>query len=55
MKDNLVVIVKFLVFIVCIAMIVIGVRSIGRLDLGIMLLGLAGLMGLLYDYNRKFI
>lgn len=54
MKINGLVLVKIVVFIVCLALIIIGQRTTGRLELGIMLLGLAGLLGLLYDYNRKF-
>lgn len=41
-------------FVVCIALVVIGQRNVGLPGTLIMLLGLAGLIGLLYAYNRKY-
>lgn len=41
-------------FIVCIALVVVGQRNIGVQGTLIMILGLAGLIGLLYAYNRKY-
>jgi hypothetical protein len=54
MKTNGLVIIKMAVFIICIALIIIGQKTAGKLEFGMMLLGLAGLLGLLYDYNRKY-
>lgn len=42
------------IFIVCMALIICGQRNIGPAGLLIMLIGLAGLLVLLYLYNRKF-
>ncbi|MEH7306108.1 DUF6903 family protein [Neobacillus drentensis] len=55
MKANIIVVIKIAVFIICLALIIIGQKTAGKLELGIMLIGLAGLLGLLYDYNRKYI
>lgn len=41
-------------FIVCIALVVIGQRNVGLNGLGMELLGLAGLLFLLWLYNRKY-
>lgn len=43
-----------LIFVVCMALIVYGQRNIGPAGLLIMLIGLAGLLILLYLYNKKF-
>lgn len=43
-----------IVFIVCIVLVVIGQRNIGLGGLGMELLGLAGLLALLWMYNRKY-
>ena len=42
------------VFIVGVALVVIGQRMIGLVGLSIMLVGLAGILLLLYLYNRKY-
>jgi len=55
MKANGLILIKIVVFIICLALIIIGQKTAGKLDLAIMLIGLAGLLGLLYDYNRKYI
>ena len=55
MKSSLVVILKLVVFISCLSLIIIGQKTVGKLELGMMLLGLAGLLGLLYNYNRKYV
>ncbi len=43
-----------LVFIVSMALIIAGQRSIGPTGLLIMIIGLAGILALLYLYNKKF-
>ncbi|WP_342433125.1 hypothetical protein [Neobacillus sp. FSL H8-0543] len=53
-RNALNIIIKLVLAIVCLAVIIIAKETISRLNLGLMLLGLAGLLGLLYDYNRKF-
>ncbi|WP_187373135.1 DUF6903 family protein [Bacillus rubiinfantis] len=55
MKGKILVIIKVVVFILCLALIVIGQKTVGKLELGLMLIGLGGLLALLYDYNRKFV
>ena len=41
-------------FIVCVALVIMGQKNVGVQGLMVMLLGLAGLLFLLYRYNRKF-
>jgi len=55
MKENLLIVIKVLLFIFCLALIIIGQKTVGKMELGLMLIGLAGLLGLLYDYNRKYV
>ncbi|GAF08406.1 DUF6903 family protein [Paenibacillus pini] len=44
----------WIVLIAGVAMVVIGQKHIGAPGLGLMLLGLAALIGLLWFYNRKY-
>lgn len=53
-KSILTTVLAVVFFIVCVALVVIGQRDVGPHGLLIMLLGLAGLILLLYLYNRKF-
>lgn len=55
MKNRLLLGVKLIVLILSVAFIIIGQMKVGKLELGLMLIGLAGLLALLYDYNRKYI
>lgn len=43
-----------IIFIVCIALLVLGQRNIGVEGLLVMLVGLAGILGLMYIYNKKY-
>lgn len=43
-----------IVFIVATVLVIIGQKNIGAAGLGLMLLGLAMLIGLLWFYNRKY-
>ncbi|MCR8660557.1 hypothetical protein NV377_24945 [Paenibacillus sp. T3-5-0-4] len=43
-----------IVFIIAVVLVIIGQKNIGPSGLGLMLLGLALLIGLLWFYNRKF-
>lgn len=54
LKHKLTMILAAVLFIVCIALVVVGQRNIGVQGTLIMILGLAGLIGLLYAYNRKY-
>ena len=53
MNSKLLVLLKVIAFILCLALIFFGNKTVGKLNLGLMLIGLAGLLVLLYDYNRK--
>lgn len=55
MNKGILLILKVILFFVSISLIFIGHRSIGKIPLFIMLLGVSGLLILLYDYNRKFV
>ncbi|WP_000647590.1 DUF6903 family protein [Bacillus paramobilis] len=55
MKASAVFIIKIVVFIVCLSLIIIYQKTAGKFELGMMLIGLGGLLGLLYDYNRKYV
>lgn len=55
MKQHTGMIVKIIVFLVSLGLVIYGQRTTGKAELGIMLVGLAGLLGLLYNYNRKFV
>lgn len=43
-----------IIFVVCVALVVIGQKSIGPKGLGTMLVGLAGLVTLLGLYNKQY-
>lgn len=43
-----------IVFVICVALVILGQRSIGPKGLCVMLLGLAGLIWLLWLYNRQY-
>lgn len=53
-KKLLIGIIVAVVFVVCIALVIIGQKNIGPQGLLMMLLGLAGLIVLLWLYNRKY-
>lgn len=53
-KRILIGIIVIAVFIVCIALVVIGQRSVGLKGLLMMLAGLTGLIVLLWLYNRQY-
>ena len=54
LKHTLAMVLAAVIFIVCIALVVIGQRDIGLRGTLVMILGLAGLIGLLSAYNRKY-
>lgn len=53
--DKVLRIVKIVFFLICMAAIVLGQRTVGKVPLLIQLIGLAGLLLLLWNYNRKFV
>ncbi|MBR6770134.1 MAG: hypothetical protein IKM28_02635 [Lachnospiraceae bacterium] len=48
------IILNIIIFIVCIALICIGQKNIGPAGLGTMIVGLGGLLFLMYSYNKKY-
>jgi len=46
---------KVLFFIVCVALVVYGQRTVGKGYLLMQLIGLGGLLVLLWNYNRKYV
>ncbi|UOQ91943.1 hypothetical protein MUO14_15690 [Halobacillus shinanisalinarum] len=54
MKDKLIPILKVVFFIFCLLLIINGQRTVGRWELLTQLIGLSGLLFLLWNYNRKF-
>lgn len=47
-------IIVFVIFVVCLALIIVGQKNVGPQGLLTMLAGLAGLVGLLAFYNSKY-
>ncbi|MFR8548860.1 MAG: DUF6903 family protein [Lachnospiraceae bacterium] len=54
MKSKLIALLAGIFFIICVALVIVGQRHIGPQGTLVMLAGLAGLILLLYCYNRKF-
>lgn len=48
-------IIRIILLIVCIVLTVVGQKTIGKPYLLMEILGLAGMLGLLWDYNRKYV
>lgn len=55
MKELILRIVKILFFLFCLYLVIVGQKTVGRVYLLIQLIGLSGLLFLLWNYNRKFI
>lgn len=53
-KKLLVGILVAIVFVVCVALVIIGHRNVGLSGLGTQMIGLAGLIILLWLYNRQY-
>lgn len=53
--NNISKIIKIILFFVFIGLVIYGQKTVGKMYLGMELLGLAGLLGLLWDYNRKYV
>lgn len=47
--------VKIIFFFICMFLIVYGQRTVGKMYLLMQFIGLAGLLFLLWNYNRKFV
>ncbi|CRK81311.1 DUF6903 family protein [Neobacillus massiliamazoniensis] len=54
-RSSFMIVIKLIVFILCISLIIMGKNEGSKINLAIMLIGLVGLLWLLYDYNRKYI
>lgn len=55
MNDKVKSALKILVFLVSIFLVIYGQKTVGRNYLFLQLIGLAGLITLLWNYNRKFV
>ncbi|MBY7142854.1 hypothetical protein KFZ56_07235 [Virgibacillus sp. NKC19-3] len=55
MNDSLSRVLKVVFFLFCMFLIVFGQQTVGKVYLLLQLIGLAGLLFLLWNYNRKFI
>ncbi|GEM03125.1 hypothetical protein HMI01_01130 [Halolactibacillus miurensis] len=54
-KTKIFLAIKAVLFVVFIAMVIIGQRTIGHMYLLMQLVGLTGLLVLLWNYNRKYL
>lgn len=48
------VVLKLIIFVICVGLIIWGQTTVGYLNLAAQLIGLTGLLGLLYVYNRAY-
>ncbi|MFB1052119.1 hypothetical protein [Paraliobacillus sp. JSM ZJ581] len=55
MKDKIMAIAKVIFFIFCLFLVIYGQRTVGKFELFLQLVGLSGLLFLLWNYNRKFV
>lgn len=55
MNEKVMMILKILFFFFCLFLVIYGQRTVGKLYLLTQLLGLTGLLFLLWNYNRKFV
>lgn len=53
MKKTLGILLKVVIFVGSVALVIIGQRHIGFQGLGLMFIGLIGILGLLFSYNKK--
>ncbi len=54
MNKNIAIIIKLVIFIVCLGLIIWGQKTVSYLNLGAQLVGLSGLLVLLYTYNKTY-
>lgn len=55
MKDRVFFILKIVVFVVSLFLVIYGQATVGKMYLLLQLIGLTGLLVLLWNYNRKFV
>lgn len=55
MNEKVWMILKILFFLFCLFLVIYGQRTVGKIYLLTQLLGLTGLLFLLWNYNRKFV
>lgn len=55
MKDKMSLLLKVIIFLLSLFLVIYGQRTVGKGYLLMQLVGLAGLLGLLWNYNRKFV
>lgn len=53
-KKWIVVLINAVLFIICMALVIVGQRRIEAMGLVMQLIGLAGILALIYLYNRKY-
>ncbi len=54
MNNVLKTLIMLILFVVFLALVIVGQKNIGYQGLATQIVGLAGLLGLLYTYNRKY-
>lgn len=54
MNKKIKVLVRILLFLVCLVLVIKGHAMLDKAGVGVMLLGLIGLLGLLWEYNRPY-
>lgn len=55
MKDKVMAVLKVFFFIFCLFLVIYGQRTVGKMYLLMQLVGLAGLLVMLWNYNRKYV
>lgn len=55
MKEKIYLILKVAFFLFCLFLVIYGQRTVGKVYLLAQLIGLAGLLLLLWNYNRKYV
>ena len=53
-KNWIVILINFVLFIACMALVIVGQKTIEVKGLVMQLVGLAGILALIYVYNRKY-
>lgn len=55
MNERLSLFLKVVFFIVCLFLVIYGQKTVGKMYLFIQLVGLSGILFLLWNYNRKYV
>lgn len=54
MKTWQLIVFRLIAFVISMALIIVGHQTVGKLGVAQMLVGLVGLLGLLWEYNRRY-